>query len=88
MAKDTELKKSDKPAKASMAAKTEKKPKTYKIKKYIKDLRAEFKKVIWPTKKQVTNNTGVVLITMAVAGVFIWGLDTIFSQLLKLVLGA
>lgn len=88
MAKDTELTKSVKPAKASKAAKTDKKPKTYKIKKYFKDLKAEFKKVVWPTKKQVTNNTGVVLITMAVAGVFIWGLDTIFSQLLKLVLGA
>lgn len=58
----------------------------HKIRKYFKDLRSEFKKVVWPTKKQVINNTGIVLIAMCISGIFIWGLDTGLSQVLKLVL--
>ena len=94
MAKDTELKqaaKTQKPAKAakgSTPAKSEKKSPVLKIRKFFKDLRAEVKKVVWPSKKQVRNNTTVVLITMVIAGLFIWGIDTLFSQVLRLVLGA
>ena len=88
MAKEIENKKSVKPAKTTKATKADQKPKTHKISKFFKDLKAEFKKVIWPTKKQVVNNTGVVLMTMIITSIFIWGLDTIFSQLLKLALGA
>ena len=91
MAKGTELKqsaKSEKPSKNAKNAKPEKKSVIYKLKKYFKDLKSEFKKVVWPSKKQVRNNTGVVLVTMVIAGIFIWGIDTAFSQILKLVLGA
>jgi len=91
MAKELETKQSAKPEKASKVSKAatkDKKPKTHKISKFFKDLRSEFKKVIWPTKKQVINNTGVVLVTMVISSIFIWGFDTIFSQLLKLALGA
>lgn len=91
MAKDSELKRSDKTAKVSTKttapAKTEKKSVIQKIRKYFKDLKAEIKKVVWPTRAQVVNNTMVVLSTMAIAGVFIWGVDTIFTQVLKLLLG-
>lgn len=75
-------------AKATAAASaTPEGKKKFSFKKYWKDLKAEFKKVVWPTKKQVANNTGVVLVTMAVVGVFIWALDIGLSQLLHAVLG-
>ncbi len=63
-----------------------KKPKK-SIVKYFKDLRSEFKKVVWPSKKTVFNNTVVVLITLIVSGVFVWGIDTLFATLLRLALG-
>ena len=55
--------------------------------KYFKDARSEFKKVVWPSRKQVINNTIVVLVSMVVSGLAIWGVDTIFMFLIKLMLG-
>lgn len=84
MAKDTELTK--KSAKSEKAAKPNQK-KQNKVKKYFKDLKAEFKKVVWPSKKQVINNTSVVLVTMAFAGMFIWAFDVGLTKLINVVLG-
>lgn len=50
-----------------------------KIGKFFKDLKAEIKKVIWPTKKQLVNNTSVVLLCILLIGAGIWILDYLFS---------
>ena len=55
--------------------------------KYFKDARSEFKKVVWPTRKSVINNTIVVIVAMVVCGIAIWGMDHIFMLLIKLLLG-
>ncbi len=55
--------------------------------KYFKDARSEFKKVVWPSRKQVINNTIVVVVSMVVSGLAIWGVDTLFMFLIKLMLG-
>ena len=55
--------------------------------KYFKDARSEFKKVVWPSRKQVINNTIVVIVSMVVSGLAIWGMDTVFMFLIKLMLG-
>lgn len=62
-------------------AKSVKKPN--KVVKYFKDLKSEFKKVVWPSKKSVVNNTGVVLAAMIISGLFIWGVDSVFAAGLK-----
>ena len=58
-----------------------------KIGRFFKDLKGEAKKVVWPSKKQVINNTLIVLAAMLVVGLFIWGLDSVlgfvFQTLLK-----
>lgn len=59
--------------------------KTNKIVKFFKDLVSETKKVVWPSKKQVINNTGVVLAVCAIAGVALFILDTIFGFLVELI---
>lgn len=66
-----------KPAKKAQA----KKPN--KAAKYFRDLKSEFKKVVWPSKKSVVNNTGVVLAAMVISGLAVWGLDSAFAYLLK-----
>ena len=43
--------------------------------KYFRELKSELKKVVWPTGKQVLNNTLIVLGCCAVIGVFIWLFD-------------
>ena len=63
-----------------------KKKKPNRIVKWFKDLKSEFKKVVWPTKKQVFNNTLVVLVTMVVSSVFVGALDFGLLKLFKFLL--
>lgn len=56
------------------------------IKKYLKDLRSEIKKVVWPTKKQIINNTGIVLTVMVIMGLFLAGVDLGLSAAIKALL--
>ena len=51
-----------------------------RITKWWREMKSELKKVIWPTPKQVTNNTVVALSVMLAAAVVIWGFDE-FAQL-------
>ncbi len=73
----------EKNARPSRSSKKKKKG----IVKYFKDARSEFKKVVWPSPKQTTNNTVVVLIMCIIAAIFIFGIDSIFGLLNKLLLG-
>ena len=50
--------------------------------RFLKDCKAEIKKIVWPTPKTVFKNMGVVLVTIAVIGLFIFGLDMLFTNLL------
>lgn len=59
--------------------------KTNRMVKFFKDLKAEVKKIVWPTRKQVLNNTVVVLIAMAASGLFIFAVDFGLSALKTLV---
>jgi len=57
-----------------------------KIAKFLRDCKGEIKKVVWPTPKQVFKNMGVVLAAVVAIGLFVFGLDTVFMQLLNLVM--
>lgn len=61
--------------------KTEKK--SGKIRKWFKDLRIEFKKVVWPSKKTVIDNTSVVLGVIALSAVLVGLLDEGFLALFR-----
>lgn len=54
--------------------------------KYFRDTATEMKKIVWPGKKQIWNNTVVVIVVVILAGLLIFGLDTLFGFILKLVL--
>lgn len=58
---------------------------TSKISTYIKGVKAELKKVNWPTKKELTNYTIVVFATTAALTLIIWGLDLVFQNLVSLI---
>ncbi|MEE0698596.1 MAG: preprotein translocase subunit SecE [Oscillospiraceae bacterium] len=48
-----------------------------RVSKWFREMRSETKKVIWPTPKQVVNNTGVALGMMIVSALVLWGFDTL-----------
>ena len=54
--------------------------------KFVKDCKGEVKKIVWPTPKAVFKNTGVVLVTILVLGLFVFALDTVFMNLLGMVM--
>ena len=49
--------------------------------KWFREMRSELKKVVWPTPKQITNNTFVALTVMACAAVVIWALDLVAGEI-------
>ena len=53
---------------------------------YIKETKAELKRVTWPTRTELLKNTGVVLTVVILSTILVWGLDTILSSALKLIL--
>ncbi len=57
-----------------------------RIGKFFRDIVSEMKKVAWPSKKQIINNTLIVLAVVLIAAVFIFGLDTLFGFILRLLL--
>ena len=51
-----------------------------KVKKhFFKDFKAELKKVIWPTPKQLVNNTIAVVTIVLITAVIVFALDTVFD---------
>lgn len=45
------------------------------VTRFFKDIRAELKKVIWPNREQLINNTATVLIVCLLIGALIWIAD-------------
>ncbi|MBP3448459.1 MAG: preprotein translocase subunit SecE [Clostridia bacterium] len=54
------------------------------IVKYFKGIKSEFKKITWPSFKQIVNNTSTVIISVVLVGLFIFVLDTVFGAILNL----
>lgn len=54
---------------------------------YFRGVRTEIKKVIWPTRKELTSYAGVVVLTCVAFAIGFWIVDSVFLKLLKLLLG-
>ena len=55
-----------------------------RTKKFFKDLKSELKKVIWPNKKQVINNTSIVIAFLIVSAIIIGGFDVVINMIFGL----
>jgi preprotein translocase subunit SecE len=56
------------------------------VRKYIRETIGELRKVTWPTRKEATNLTYIVLMVITATTIFLWALDLIYTQLFKLIL--
>ena len=50
-----------------------------RIKKFFRDYKSEMKKIVWPTRAQVIQNTGVVLIAIIFVAAIVGLLDLAFG---------
>lgn len=72
--------KKDKPAK-------EKKPGFFKrLGRFFRELKAELKKVSWPTKADTLKKTGIVIVCVIVVGIIVWIFDGIANSVIDALL--
>ncbi len=57
-----------------------------RISRFFRDTKGEIRKIVWPTPQSVFKNTGVVLVTIIVIGLFVFGIDTLLVNLLSLIM--
>ena len=76
-----------------MAKSEEKRPNVFvrffrHIAKWFREMKSELKKVVWPSRKQVINNTLVVITMIIICGIFIWLFDWIAGIAIKALIAA
>ena len=73
------------PTKAVTAVKKEEtKPGFFKrVGKWFREMKSELAKVVWPSRKQLINNTVVSLVVMLISALGIWGFDQIAGLLVQ-----
>lgn len=94
MAKNTkttadEAKKAVQPGKVQGAVKADSKSvgaRVGELREFFEQSKGELKKVVWPTRKEVTATTIAVLLVVVVMGVFLGVVDTMLSKLIQVVL--
>ena len=71
-----------------MAETNNKKPGFFsKVGKWFREMRSELKKVVWPSRKQLINNTLIVLGAVLVVGIIVVFFDWIAGQAVSLLRG-
>lgn len=53
---------------------------------YFKEVRSELRKVTWPNRKELTQYTTVVFVSVFIVAFVIWIVDSAFTGLLNLIL--
>lgn len=53
---------------------------------FLKGVRTEFKKIVWPSKKTVFQYTLAVIVISIICSLMIWGLDSILRKLFSLII--
>ena len=73
------------PTKAVTAVKKDDtKPGFFKrIGKWFREMKSELKKVIWPTRQQLTKNSLISVGVMVIAAIVIWGFDELAQMLVR-----
>jgi len=54
---------------------------------FLQEVRAELRRVHWPTRKETYAATGVVLVIVAIVALYLGLVDLLLSQFVKAVLG-
>ncbi len=53
----------------------------------LKDAKAEIRKVVWPTRQELTQTTMIVIVFVLIVALLLWGLDSLVSWLVSGMIG-
>lgn len=59
---------------------------TSRWKKFFREVKAELKKVSWPTRQELISYSGIVFVAVITVSILIWLVDSLFNELLHLIL--
>ena len=54
---------------------------------FIRQVRAETAKVVWPTRKETVTTTIMVMIMTGMLAIFFFGVDAVFNSIVKFLVG-
>jgi preprotein translocase subunit SecE len=54
---------------------------------FVKDSRTEVRKVVWPTRRETVQTTLMVMATVVVVALLLWGLDSILGGIVNWLIG-
>ena len=57
------------------------------LKRVCRELRSELKKVVWPNRKQLINNTIIVGVCVLLVGICVWVFDAVGSLFVQGLIG-
>lgn len=55
--------------------------------KFLQETKQELVQVVWPKRDEIIRLTGVVLFFSLIVGIYIGGLDLVFSNLIEKIIG-
>ncbi len=53
----------------------------------LQDARSEVRRVVWPTKQETAQTTGIVVLVVAFMALLLWGLDWALGSLMSAIIG-
>ena len=53
------------------------------IRRWFSGMKSELKKVVWPSKSQMINNTLIVLASILIVGVIVWIFDAVANLIVQ-----
>jgi len=54
---------------------------------FAKEARTETRKVVWPTRQEAIQTTGIVLVATLIMSLILWGLDTVLFEVVGFITG-
>lgn len=54
---------------------------------FAKEARSEVRKVVWPSRQETMQVTGIVLVVVVVVGLILWGIDAMLLQMIAWLTG-
>ena len=54
---------------------------------FVRDARTEVRKVVWPTRRETLQTTGIVIVMVGLVALMLWMLDSLLGWLVRVLLG-
>ena len=59
-----------------------------RVREFVEEVLAEFRKVSWPSRQELVNSTVVVIVVTVVLAFFLGGVDIVLARVVEWILGA